>query len=54
MSLYYGYVIGQDVTCEQVERLHNFFNACYTPKDLNQLKEDELNIIAELNKREWW
>jgi hypothetical protein len=50
---YCGYVIGKDITCEQVERLYHFIHANYTAIELITMNDKQLQEIAEDNEEEW-
>lgn len=50
---YCGYVIGEQITCEQVERLYHFIHANYTAIEFIQMTDKQLQEIAEENKEEW-
>lgn len=50
---YCGYVIGQEITCEQVERLFHFLHANYTAVELISMRDEQLHDVAEDNKEEW-
>ena len=50
---YCRYIIGEEITCEQVERLYHFLHANYDAIEFIQLRDDELHRIAEENKEEW-
>ncbi len=51
---YCGYVIGRDISPEQVERLFHFLHANYSQFDLVAMRQEQLNQIARDNKSEWW
>lgn len=54
MTKYCGYEIGEEISCEQVERLFHFLHANYSNEDFIKLSQKQLNEIARENKKEWF
>ena len=50
---YCGYVVGKEISCEQVERLYHYLHANYHPVNFIQLTDADLHRIAEDNREEW-
>jgi len=54
MMKYCGYEIGNEISLEQLERLFNFLKANFNPIDFIKLNDEQLNVIAKANKKEWF
>jgi len=53
MLKYCGYIVGKEITCEQMERLFNLLHAEFSNGQLVMLTNENLRAFAEECKEEW-